>query len=104
MVKKINEAEFSEAEGKAAAVIDFNAVWCGPCRMLGPVLSELSDEYTGKVDFYSVDVDQNQDLAVKYGISSIPALIVLKDGEEAGRQVGFVPKPALKSFIDNAIG
>lgn len=103
MVKKINEKDFSEVEGKSVALVDFNAVWCGPCKMLSPVLSKISDEYEGKVDFYSVDVDENQDLAVKYGISSIPALVLLKDGKEVNRQIGFVPEPQLKGFIDSAL-
>ncbi len=102
MVKKINSKDFSETQ-ENISVVDFNATWCGPCKMLGPVLEDISGEYEGKVNFYGVDVDDNQDLAAKYGIQSIPALIVFKNGVEAGRQVGFVPKPALKNFIDNSI-
>lgn len=102
MVNKINENEFDKTQS-GVSVVDFNATWCGPCKMLGPVLEDLSGEYEGKVNFFGVDVDDNQDLAIKYGIQSIPAIVVFKDGKEVNRQVGFVPKPALKKFIDGSI-
>jgi len=99
-VKKIDTPEFEEAVRNGVSVVDFNATWCGPCRMLGPVLEEISAEMEGKASFYAVDVDDNQDLAVKYGISSIPYVAVFKDGQLVDEQVGFVPKPAIRSFIE----
>ena len=99
-VKKIDSPEFAEAIKSGVAVVDFNATWCGPCRMLGPVLGELSDEMAGKASFYAVDVDDNQDLAMEYGISSIPYVAVFKDGQKVDEQVGFVPKPAIQAFIE----
>ena len=99
-VKKINSPEFEDAIKNGVAVVDFNATWCGPCRMLGPVLEELSAEMEGKASFYAVDVDDNQDLAVKYGISSIPYVAVFKDGKLADEQVGFIPKAGMQSFIE----
>ena len=99
-VKKINSPEFEDAIKSGVAVVDFNATWCGPCRMLGPVLEELSDEMEGKASFYAVDVDDNQDLAMKYGISSIPYVAVFKDGKLADEQVGFIPKAGMQSFIE----
>ena len=99
-VKKIDSPEFAEAIRSGVAVVDFNATWCGPCRMLGPVLEELSDEMEGKASFYAVDVDDNQALAVQYGISSIPYVAVFKDGKLVDEQVGFVPKAALKGFVE----
>lgn len=98
-VKKINSAEFDEAVKSGVAVVDFNATWCGPCRMLAPVLEELSAEMEGKASFYAVDVDDNQDLAEKYGIASIPYVAVFKDGQKVDEQIGFVPKPALEGFV-----
>ena len=98
-VKKINSPEFEEAIKSGVAVVDFNATWCGPCRMLAPVLEELSEEMAGKASFYAVDVDDNQDLAVQYGISSIPYVGLFKDGKLADEMVGFVPKPSLQGFI-----
>lgn len=99
MVKKITGAEFSEAES-GVAVVDFSATWCGPCKMLAPVLEEISGELEGKINFFNIDVDENQDLAAKYGITSIPALLVLKDGEKQDMQVGFQPKDALMDVFN----
>ncbi|MBR1743145.1 MAG: thioredoxin, partial [Lachnospiraceae bacterium] len=67
MVKKISQDEFEQTQS-GVAVVDFSAVWCGPCKMVAPVLEELSEELDGKINFFNVDVDENQDLAEKYGI------------------------------------
>ncbi|RKW31704.1 MAG: thioredoxin [Lachnospiraceae bacterium] len=103
MVKKINEAEFSEVKNSKFAVVDFNATWCGPCKMLGPVLEEVSEELSGKAEFFAVDVDENQTLAIKNKIQSIPAIVVFKDGEPVDRQIGFIPKAQLIDFINRSI-
>ena len=103
MVKKINEAEFSEVKNSKFAVVDFNATWCGPCKMLGPVLEEVSEELSGKAEFCAVDVDENQTLAIKNKIQSIPAIVVFKDGEPVDRQIGFIPKAQLIDFINRSI-
>lgn len=104
MVRKINEAEFSEVKNSKFAVVDFNATWCGPCKMLGPVLEEVSEELSGKAEFFAVDVDENQTLAIKNKIQSIPAIVVFKDGEPVDRQIGFIPKAQLIDFINRSIG
>nr|WP_315104301.1 thioredoxin [uncultured Catonella sp.] len=104
MVKKINEAEFSEVKSSKLAVVDFNATWCGPCKMLGPVLEEVSNELSDKADFFAADVDENQALAVKYKIQSIPAIVIFKDGEPVDRQIGFIPKAQLIDFINKNVG
>lgn len=98
MVKKINEAQFQEEATKGKAVVDFSAQWCGPCKMLAPLLEEISEEVK-EVAFYNVDVDENMTLAMKYGITNIPALLVLKDGEKQELLVGFKPKEELKADI-----
>ncbi len=98
-VKQIGNAEFADAISSGITVVDFNATWCGPCRMLGPVLEELSEELEGKASFYAVDVDDNPELAQTYGIASIPYVAVFKDGQKVDEQIGFVPKPALSAFI-----
>ena len=103
MVKKINEAEFSEVKNSKFAVVDFNATWCGPCKMLGPVLEEVSEELGAKADFFAVDVDDNQSLAIKNKIQSIPAIVIYKDGEPVDRQIGFIPKAQLIDFINRSI-
>ena len=98
MVKKINAEEFKNEAMKGCAVVDFSAVWCGPCKMLAPVLEEVSDEM-GEVNFYNVDVDENQSLAAEYGIMNIPAVLVMKDGEKKDILVGFKPKETLMDEI-----
>lgn len=100
MVKKISEKEFTEVKEKAAAVVDFSASWCGPCKMLAPVLEEVSEEMAGRVSFYNIDVDENPDLAQQFNITAVPALVVLKNGAEQNQQVGFMPKDAIISFIE----
>lgn len=104
MVRKINEAEFSEVKNSKFAVVDFNATWCGPCKMLGPVLEEVSEELGSKADFFAVDVDDNQSLTIKNKIQSIPAIVIYKDGEPVDRQIGFIPKAQLIDFISKNVG
>ena len=100
MVTKISNNDLSQAKAQGVAVLDFSATWCGPCQMLAPVLHELADEVGSKAAFYSIDVDENRQLATEYGISSIPCLVVLKNGQESARSVGFLPKQALQDMLD----
>ena len=103
MVKAIDTAAFRAAmEEKKTLVVDFWAEWCGPCRMLAPVMEQLSDELAGKAEFVKIDVDDNPDLAREYSIMSIPCVMVFKGGALAGKNVGFVPKSAMKDFIESA--
>ena len=99
MVTKIENENISEVLKCENAVIDFSAVWCGPCRMLAPVLEELSDELDGTVDFFNADVDDNPELAQQCGISSIPALVFFKNGKPVSVSVGFRPKEQLKETV-----
>ena len=99
MVKKISGKEFDEVLSSEKAVVDFSATWCGPCQMLGPVMEEISNEMPA-TGFYNVDVDENQELAVKYGITNIPAVLILSKGKETARQVGFLPKQQMLDFLD----
>ncbi len=81
-------------------VVDFWAEWCGPCKMIGPIIEELADEYSGKAKVGKVNVDQNSDISMKYGIRSIPTILFIKDGEIVDKQVGVTTKEKLKSKID----
>ncbi len=101
MVKTFDGAAFRAAmQEKQTLVVDFWATWCGPCRMLAPVMEKLSEEYEGQAQFVKIDVDDNPDLAREYSIMSIPCVMVFKDGKLAGKQVGFVPQAAMKEFLD----
>ena len=100
MVKVIRRNEFEDVKKAGVAVVDFSATWCNPCRMLAPVMEELSGEYAGEVEFFNCDVDENGDLASDYGITSIPAIIIFKEGKATAKTVGFQPKANMKSFID----
>jgi len=84
-------------------LVDFWAPWCGPCRMVAPIVEELSEEYDGKVDFVKLNTDENPDVSVKYGIRSIPTLLVFKGGEAVGQIVGFRPKSDLKKRLDAVV-
>ncbi len=100
MIKNINGDQFGEVKDADVAVVDFYADWCGPCKMLSPVVEGISEEYEGRVSFFSIDVDENQDLAMEFGVSNIPNLILFKKGEKADQSVGFKPAEALKGWID----
>ena len=81
-------------------MVDFWAVWCGPCRMIAPTVEELAKEYAGKIKVLKLNTDENPDIASKYKIMGIPTIIFVKSGQEADRIVGAVPKPQLKAKID----
>ena len=100
MVKKINAEQFAnEAKKSAVAVVDFSATWCGPCRMLAPVVEALSEEYAGKVDFYNGDVDECSALAAEYRVNSVPCLVMLKNGQFVSQSIGFMPQKMLSGWI-----
>jgi thioredoxin 1 len=83
--------------------VDFWAEWCGPCRMVGPAVEQLSKSLDGKVKIVKLNVDENQEIAVKYGIHSIPSLLLFKDGNEIARTVGAAPKEAYQKFIEESL-
>jgi thioredoxin 1 len=84
-------------------LVDFWAPWCGPCRMVAPIVEELADEYAGQVEFRKLNTDDNPATAAKYGIRSIPTLLVFKGGEPVGQIIGFRPKSDLKKRLDEAL-
>lgn len=98
-----NKTEFDTTISSGTCFIDFFATWCGPCKMLSPIVEKLSDEYAGKVTFLKVDVDKVPDVAAQYGIMSIPTLVMTKDGKTVGTTMGYMPEADLKHFIDSHI-
>ncbi|HSI72216.1 MAG TPA: thioredoxin [Fimbriimonas sp.] len=84
-------------------LVDFWAEWCGPCKAIGPSIEQLASEYEGKAKVYKIDVDSNGEIAMKYGIMSIPALVVFKGGKEVDRMVGAAPKAQIAQLIERAL-
>lgn len=97
-----NFAEQAEA-AKGVVLVDFFAVWCGPCQMSAPIVDKLAEEYAGKAAIFKVDVDQAREPAMKYSVMSIPTFVVLKDGQEVDRQIGFPGEAGLKAMLDRAL-
>lgn len=105
MIKEVGDNNFSvEVESKnQVVVVDFWASWCGPCKMIAPVIEELSGEFEGKVQFVKVNVDDNPEVSRKYRIASIPTIMVFNNGSVAETMVGFRPKQELKSVIERYV-
>lgn len=95
----LNEKNFNEKTEKGVVLIDFFATWCGPCRMMAPILEQVQNDFGEKVQIYKVDVDESENLARKYGIMSIPSLFLFVDGKEVEHKVGMVQKDALTAWI-----
>ena len=101
----VTDATFDDEVRKSdvPVVVDFWAEWCGPCRMIGPALEELSEQYGGRVKVAKVNVDENPDVAARLGVRGIPSLFLFKDGQVVSNKVGAAPKAALQSWIDSSI-
>lgn len=102
MVQYVTTAELKELlKGDKPVVCDFWATWCGPCRMLAPVFEDVSDKLDNEAVFVKIDVDENEDAAMEYGISSIPNVILFKNGKPAANNLGFIPEAQLEAFVKN---
>ncbi|MCC7365962.1 MAG: thioredoxin [Dehalococcoidia bacterium] len=106
-VRETSDATFTTevVNGDLPALVDFWAPWCGPCRMVAPIVGELSEEYAGKINFFKLNTDENANVPSKYGIRSIPSLLLFKPGDDkpVATIVGFRPKGDLKKRIDEAL-
>ncbi|WP_226667115.1 thioredoxin [Metabacillus litoralis] len=99
-ITNVTDQTFSGETNEGVVLVDFWAPWCGPCKMIAPVLEELDTDMGEKVKIVKVDVDENQETAGKFGVMSIPTLLVLKDGEVVDKAVGYQPKEALAEVLN----
>lgn len=99
-MKQIGEQEFDSAVRNGAVLVDFSAEWCGPCKVIAPIVEKLSREYDGRLAVYSVDIDSDPNLAARNGVMSVPTLLVLKDGRQVERIVGAVSEKDLRKKIE----
>ncbi len=98
-----NEQMFDQAISKGVTLVDFYADWCGPCRMIAPYIKELADEFKGKANVVKVNVDNQQKLAMRYGIRSIPTLLIFKNGKIVAQKIGFQTKNSLVDALNEFI-
>lgn len=103
-MKVINKSEFEAMKNDGMLLVDFFATWCGPCKMLAPVLEELAPKFAGKLNIVKVDVDKDSDLAMQFGIMSVPTMILFKDGQPIKQIQGFQPAPQLENLLNQLIG
>lgn len=103
--QEVTDAEFETVvlKSELPVLVDFWAPWCGPCRMVAPIVEELAEEYDGRVKFVKVNTDDNVRTAVAYGIRSIPTLLVFKDGQQVEQVIGFRPKSDLQRSLEKAL-
>lgn len=102
MATQLTDSNFKETvlDSNKVALVDFWAEWCGPCKAIGPMIEELSKEYEGKAVVGKVDVDNNPETAMKYGIRNIPTILFIKNGQVVDKQVGAVPKASLAAMLN----
>ena len=102
-MKITNTAEFDSIKDNGVVLVDFYADWCGPCKMISPILEELAKEYDGKATIVKVNVDEHGDIAGRYGVMSIPNLVLFKNGEVVKQVVGFQPKNQLEALLNSVL-
>ena len=103
MAKQISDENFNEEIKEGVTLVDFWAPWCGPCKMLEPVIEKLSEEYKGKINIVKLNTDENRETPEKYGIQGIPTMILFKDGQIEDRMVGAYPEAAIREVLDKHV-
>ena len=103
MISQITDENFSKEVEKGITLVDFHAVWCGPCRMLSPILEEVAEEYKDKAKVAKVDIDTEQKIAARFQVTSVPTLILFKDGKEVNRLIGLRDASSISDFIKSAL-
>lgn len=104
-VAELSTQDFANAveSSDGTVVVDFTATWCGPCKMLAPVFERVADKYEGRAKFFKLDIDQNVEVAAKYGVTTIPNLLFFKDGEVVGQSVGYIGEGQLSSKVEDTL-
>ena len=102
-MKIVNKDEFNAVVEKGVVMVDFCATWCGPCKMLSPVLEDVANDMAGKAEIVKVDIDQSADLASQFGIMAVPTMLIFKDGQVVKKLQGFMPKPQLENALNEVL-
>ncbi len=103
LIRPITDATFHSEIKKGVTLVDFHALWCGPCRMLSPILEEVASHFKGKIKVAKVDIDREQNSAMEFQVTSVPTIILFKDGKEVNRMVGLRDLESLKAFVKTAL-
>lgn len=103
MIHIENEQQFNETISNGVTLVDFYASWCGPCRMLAPIIEELDKDYKGKISIAKLDVDECNDIAARFSVNAIPSILIFKDNELIKMNVGFSPKESLTEILNQIL-
>ena len=103
LVKNLTDDNFAKEIESGIVLVDFNAAWCGPCRMLAPIIEEIAKEFEGRAIVAKLDIDSEQKVAAEYQVTSVPTIVLFKDGKEVNRLIGLRDAEAIKEFITTAL-
>lgn len=103
LIEELTDENFPRVLEKGLILVDFHAVWCGPCRMLAPIIEEVAEEFKGKVKVVKIDIDKEQKSAAQFQVTSVPTLVLIKDGKEIDRLIGLRDAASIKKFVSKAV-